>query len=826
MRFLRGVLLLAPTALGCKVYDESLLQRRDAAVIDREDVSDARAPDAPDAPDAAASDVAMDVAVSDVVDASTPMDIPDVSAADVVDAPAADVVDVRDVAADVPPSCEPELAAGTPCIEPVIGHDWRASDPRMSAPRALAATSDRVIVSDRGTGRVLGFELAMPSRAPTVIAGNGLVGATPSSGAPASAALGEVVAMAALAGGDLALADATTQQVLRVSGGRVDPLPMLSFQSAPGGVAWASDVGELYVSGDNRIVVMPLSADGGVGAPMPIVGQPCGNNCTSTFNGDNLAGVSTALGTPLGLDTDADYLYFADRDNCRVRRVRRRDPDHVVTTVAGSVCDAGPDPFGGQGSFATPTQLRLGRVTDVKLGADGSIYFIDDSRCAIFGITPARMSGAQPIPRIVAGSAAGCGQGTQALGRLGALGVTQDRAAVLFVDTQMQRVGRITGTANGGSPVVDFPFAPGLVPSSGEAAATARLGSPRGLAVSGNGSVFYVSGAAEGRTYRLNTAQLRVLFGDGVEVPSNNSLDLAAMQLPPSPVEGAITASGRTLFGLPDLGVVVELADGNLRRLAGRYPAALSAAPSLDGGVTDAGLRDAAADARDVEDVLDAGPLPATEQRFERPANPFVTPSAVFFGDGRGRVWRLGMSGTADLLAGSGSITQGMVPSSGTGVTATNAAIGSVTAITADGSGRLFVADRARHVLWSIGLETPPRARIVAGIIDRQGPLTDVPSFGPEFPLGAPVALAFDGMSTVYIADADANRVRALDVLTGQVTTVAGSGTDATPAPSGDYGPARMATLSRPAALAYDSGRLYVAEAGSGRVRVIRLPAR
>lgn len=819
MRFLRGVLLLAPTVFGCKVYDETLLQRSDAARTDRAELTDLGA-DAADATIDASTDAndAPAVDVSDVGPTTDAMDVvalPDVVVApDVVDAP-----DVRDVPADDPPSCEPELASGAPCIEPVLGHDWRSADPRMVAPRAIAATGDRILVSDRGSGRVLGFELAAPMRPPVVTVGNGVVGALPSSGAPTTAAMGEITAMAAVPGGDLLLADATTRQVLRVSGGRVEALPMLAFQTAPGGVAWAADTGELYVTGDNRVWVASIQGDGG--APTPLAGLPCGTNCTVTFNGDNLPGTSTALGTPGGIDIDGEYVYFADRENCRVRRFRRRDPDRIVTTVAGTECDPTADPFGGMGSFATPTQLRLGPVSDVKLGADGSIYFIDDARCAVFGITPARMSGAQPIPRIVAGSAQGCGQGTNALGRLGALGVTSDRSAVLFVDTQFQRVGRITGTANGGSPVVDFPIAPGPIPAAGESSATARVGVPQGIAVGGNGSTFYLSGSAEGRAYRLNNAQVRVLFGSGFDAPAVDALDIASVALPPSRVEGASLSQGRTLFGLPDQGVIVELLDGNLRRLAGRYPAIPVAASPLDGGVQDAAVRDAATDAS-----ADAGPALATEQRFERPAAPFATPAGVLFGDARGRVWRVGPSGVPEHIAGSGNLATGVVPSSGTGVTATLAGIGSVAAITADATGRVFIADRARHVVWSVGLETPPRARIVAGIIDREAPLSDVSAFGPEFLLAAPSALAYDGASTVFIADAAAHRVRALDVLTGQVTNVAGSGGEANPSPSGDFGPARMATLSRPSALAYDGGRLYVAEAGSGRVRVIRFPAR
>jgi hypothetical protein len=220
----------------------------------------------------------------------------------------------------------------------------------------------------------------------------------------------------------------------------------------------------------------------------------------------------------------------------------------------------------------------------------------------------------------------------------------------------------------------------------------------------------------------------------------------------------------------------------------------------------------------------DAGVL-AVDQRFNGPTQALATATGFVFGDGQGRVWRVGMGGEVTLLAGTGSVSVGSVPTpGGTGVAATLAAIGSVRGLAVDGAGRIFVSDGARNVVWSIGLETPPRARIVAGVIDRRAPLSDIPAFGPEVVLASPGALAFDGMSTIYIADVDANRVRSLNVLSGQVTTFAGANDSGGVAPAGDYGDARLATLSRPAGLAFQGGRLFIAERGSGRVRVVRLP--
>jgi uncharacterized protein (TIGR03437 family) len=67
-------------------------------------------------------------------------------------------------------------------------------------------------------------------------------------------------------------------------------------------------------------------------------------------------------------------------------------------------------------------------------------------------------------------------------------------------------------------------------------------------------------------------------------------------------------------------------------------------------------------------------------------------------------------------------------------------------------------------------------------------------------------AVAADG--TLYIADADNNRVRKVDPSTGIITTVAGNGSGGN---SGDGGPAASAGLAGPSSLAFDkSGNLYI----------------
>ena len=85
--------------------------------------------------------------------------------------------------------------------------------------------------------------------------------------------------------------------------------------------------------------------------------------------------------------------------------------------------------------------------------------------------------------------------------------------------------------------------------------------------------------------------------------------------------------------------------------------------------------------------------------------------------------------------------------------------------------------------------------------------------------LGRSINLALDAAGNIYIADGDNNRIRRVEVLTGVITTVAGTGAAQD---SGDGGAAIDAGVSRPTAIALDrAGDLYFSSSWS-RVRKVR----
>jgi uncharacterized protein (TIGR03437 family) len=82
--------------------------------------------------------------------------------------------------------------------------------------------------------------------------------------------------------------------------------------------------------------------------------------------------------------------------------------------------------------------------------------------------------------------------------------------------------------------------------------------------------------------------------------------------------------------------------------------------------------------------------------------------------------------------------------------------------------------------------------------------------------LSQPEGVTIDGRGYIYVADADDNRVRRIN-LDGTIQTVAGTGIAGF---SGDGGPAEAAQLNAPYGLTVDrTGNLYIADLGNARVR-------
>jgi hypothetical protein len=158
----------------------------------------------------------------------------------------------------------------------------------------------------------------------------------------------------------------------------------------------------------------------------------------------------------------------------------------------------------------------------------------------------------------------------------------------------------------------------------------------------------------------------------------------------------------------------------------------------------------------------------------------------------------------------------GVAGYSGDGGPATSAKLYYPTGVAVDASGNIFIADlynnRIREVVKATG-----NIITVAG----NGSTTDSGDGGPATSAGlaSPEGLGVDANGNIYIADYYTNRVREVVKATGNIITVAGTGTAGY---SGDNGPASAAMLNDPTDVAVDaSGNLYIADSGNERVREV-----
>ncbi len=135
------------------------------------------------------------------------------------------------------------------------------------------------------------------------------------------------------------------------------------------------------------------------------------------------------------------------------------------------------------------------------------------------------------------------------------------------------------------------------------------------------------------------------------------------------------------------------------------------------------------------------------------------------------------------------------------------------TNIALDGRGHLYVADQMHHRVARVDLATGA-VTTVAGTGNPGGGGDGGPALAAQLQLPGGVAVAPDG--TLYIADHGNNRIRRVDG-DGIITTVAGTGAAGF---SGDGGPAAAAQLNGPFAVVFDAdGRLVIADFGNARIR-------
>ena len=184
----------------------------------------------------------------------------------------------------------------------------------------------------------------------------------------------------------------------------------------------------------------------------------------------------------------------------------------------------------------------------------------------------------------------------------------------------------------------------------------------------------------------------------------------------------------------------------------------------------------------------------------------------LYFAESRNNVVRrLAPDGTLVTVA--GSSVQGF---GGDGGDALAAELDTPRGVALDRAQNLYIADTHNNRVRRVDAQTHVITTIAGtGAADFSG---DGTAAGLAH-LRAPLALALDGAQHLFIADSGNHRVRSIDLVSGVISTVAGTGRQGF---AGDGGPATLATFDTPSGLVLDaSGDLFVADAGNRRVREV-----
>jgi sugar lactone lactonase YvrE len=196
----------------------------------------------------------------------------------------------------------------------------------------------------------------------------------------------------------------------------------------------------------------------------------------------------------------------------------------------------------------------------------------------------------------------------------------------------------------------------------------------------------------------------------------------------------------------------------------------------------------------------------------------------VYIADsGNNVIRKIDANGLISTVAGNmnGTISPESTNSVGDGSLATASLLWNPTAVAVDGAGNLYIADtynnRIRRVDGSTQIITTVAGSGTAGYLGDG-------SNAQLAEINMPIGLALDRDGDIALVDA-ANVVRWIDHSTQKITTIAGGGNNPGNDSLGDGGIATGATLTSPMGLAFDAtgSRLFISDSMDGLVREVDL---
>lgn len=537
-------------------------------------------------------------------------------------------------------------------------------------------------------------------------------------------------------------------------------------------------------------------------------------------NGDGGPATAAQLNKPFGVALDtAKNIYIADKDNHRIRKVDA--VTGLISTIAGTG-DAGDDGDGGPATGA-----RINKPRAVRVGPSGNIYIADTDNNKIRRVSTGIISTVAGI-----GSAGDDGDGGPAISAklnrpndvfvqtTGDFYIADtDNNRIRFVDAGTGMITAYAGTGDKGDN------------GDGGPATAAELGEPGAVSVDAIGNVFIAdTGNSKIRRVEKSSGIITTIAGtgtagsDGDNGPAVN----AVLNKPAGLCHGA---SGVIYIADSKNGSLRKFEAGatittiyNSKGLGLNKPGQLA----LD---TDNNLYIADTDNHTIPKIDAFGSKaiiagaggagfsgdggPATDAKLNRPEGLILdTLNNIYFADRDNHCIRKveASTGIISTIAGEGTKSG----DTGLGGPATAARLNKPTALAMDDAGHLYIADTDNHRICVVNLGTGIISLVAGtgegGFDGDGGPATDAK-------LNKPRGLFVDADNNILIADTDNHRIRMVDAGTGAISTIIGNGSKGS---AGDGGMAAAAQVNKPRGILVDGpGNIYVSDTDNHKVRFV-----